>query len=401
MCDLLCESCGVVRAMVYCKSDSARLCLQCDGSVHSANALSCRHLRSLICDRCSSQAALVRCLDDNLSLCSACDSGPIGCFRSGHRRVKLGLYSGCPSPIEFSRMWSLDCDTQQELVMAGGNNHELLEGSLSSSGLKFGPWDVSPPPPPSQISANYPSPYTRDQIPLFYQGTTPLKGVADNIGLHAGNDNLCDIIDMDDNMGLSFESGYEMFRNLQNQPRYRCNDGGTGGFVIEKNSSVTESNSTHVESPLEASPSGKQECTVFQPSQVVGSSILMQTMNASANCMLMNSSIGLGFASGQLPSSMSLSLSNNTGESSAANYQDCGLSPLFMSDSPWDSNFEASCPLARDKAKMRYKEKKKTRMFGKQIRYVSRKARADTRRRVKGRFVKAGEAHDFDKGFLS
>lgn len=34
--------------------------------------------------------------------------------------------------------------------------------------------------------------------------------------------------------------------------------------------------------------------------------------------------------------------------------------------------------------------------FGKQIRYASRKARADTRKRVKGRFVKAGEAYDYD-----
>lgn len=34
--------------------------------------------------------------------------------------------------------------------------------------------------------------------------------------------------------------------------------------------------------------------------------------------------------------------------------------------------------------------------FGKQIRYASRKIRADTRKRVKGRFVKAGEAYDYD-----
>ena len=34
--------------------------------------------------------------------------------------------------------------------------------------------------------------------------------------------------------------------------------------------------------------------------------------------------------------------------------------------------------------------------FSKQIRYASRKARADTRKRVKGRFVKAGEAYDYD-----
>ncbi|XP_052205056.1 zinc finger protein CONSTANS-LIKE 14-like [Diospyros lotus] len=48
----------------------------------------------------------------------------------------------------------------------------------------------------------------------------------------------------------------------------------------------------------------------------------------------------------------------------------------------------------RGNAMMRYKEKKKTRRYDKYIRYESRKARADTRKRVKGRFVKATEAPD-------
>ncbi|KAK4413574.1 Zinc finger protein CONSTANS-LIKE 15 [Sesamum alatum] len=46
----------------------------------------------------------------------------------------------------------------------------------------------------------------------------------------------------------------------------------------------------------------------------------------------------------------------------------------------------------RGNAMQRYKEKKKTRRYDKHIRYESRKARADTRKRVKGRFVKASEA---------
>ncbi len=37
--------------------------------------------------------------------------------------------------------------------------------------------------------------------------------------------------------------------------------------------------------------------------------------------------------------------------------------------------------------------------FGKKIRYESRKARADIRKRVKGRFVKAGQAYDYDPEF--
>nr|POE96667.1 zinc finger protein constans-like 15 [Quercus suber] len=48
----------------------------------------------------------------------------------------------------------------------------------------------------------------------------------------------------------------------------------------------------------------------------------------------------------------------------------------------------------RGQAMMRYKEKKKTRRYCKYIRYESRKARANTRKRVKGRFVKASETLD-------
>lgn len=49
----------------------------------------------------------------------------------------------------------------------------------------------------------------------------------------------------------------------------------------------------------------------------------------------------------------------------------------------------------RGNAMQRYKEKRKNRRYDKHIRYESRKARADTRTRVKGRFVKANEASDF------
>lgn len=48
----------------------------------------------------------------------------------------------------------------------------------------------------------------------------------------------------------------------------------------------------------------------------------------------------------------------------------------------------------RGNAMLRYKEKKKNRRYDKHIRYESRKARADTRKRVKGRFVKATEVPD-------
>eukprot|EP00252_Welwitschia_mirabilis_P001181 TRINITY_DN11099_c0_g1_i2.p1 TRINITY_DN11099_c0_g1~~TRINITY_DN11099_c0_g1_i2.p1 ORF type:complete len:124 (+),score=19.25 TRINITY_DN11099_c0_g1_i2:252-623(+) len=96
--------------------------------------------------------------------------------------------------------------------------------------------------------------------------------------------------------------------------------------------------------------------------------------------------------------SLSLSVSSLSRDSSAADYHDCGVSPLLLErDSQWvSSNNDSAFQKARDSAMMRYKEKKKSRMFAKKIRYASRKARADVRKRVKGRFVKSGEAYDYD-----
>ncbi|CAL4999977.1 unnamed protein product [Urochloa decumbens] len=52
----------------------------------------------------------------------------------------------------------------------------------------------------------------------------------------------------------------------------------------------------------------------------------------------------------------------------------------------------------RDSAMQRYREKRKNRRYEKHIRYESRKLRADTRKRVKGRFVKSTEAVNAGNG---
>ncbi|CAI9784418.1 unnamed protein product [Fraxinus pennsylvanica] len=423
-------------AVVYCKTDSARLCLQCDGRVHSESSISQRHPRSLICDKCHSQASVVRCMDCKLSLCSDCDWNGNGCLGPGHRRIKLNFYCGCPSRAEFCKIWSLvldepkssSFDTSWSTIRSMTDSLEARNDQGSggmvadrlnelASCVKFGQWATPSPLVQSNVP-NYVSSsscntdqkpqFYNDQMPFFPEGSSFQKsslllcdlkmnqGFPNSIK-HLGLHHSDDLYDSDE-MALSFDSGYEMFENLQNQPSYHYDDGGMNSLVTEKNFSVTESNSTHIESALEASSSsGHQECIGFQSSQVgMGPANLVQPINnATAKSMLMHpgcnsNNIGLGFPSGQLPSTMSPACS-------VAEFQDCELSPVFLAgDAPWESNFEGSCQQARDKAKMRYNEKKKTRMFGKQIRYASRKARADTRKRVKGRFVKAGEAYDYD-----
>ncbi|XP_051134854.1 putative zinc finger protein CONSTANS-LIKE 11 isoform X2 [Andrographis paniculata] len=310
MAESLCEFCGVARAVMYCKSDAAGLCLQCDLVVHAANVISRRHLRSLICDKCFQQQAVVRCLDESLSFCQNCECC---CFTAAddHRRAKILSYSGCPTDGDLANIWSWILDwnfSQPDFGMPSGS--EAAAGNTLdeiASCLKFGAFAI----PPLPTTTSFSTDNSNNDLPLFSQGS-------------------------------SFQ------KNNQNNP---CDNGG----LMEKNLSITGSNSTRLDTTLEASSSVQQDCIGFQPN------LMPPGMPAAANCVAMDPSMGLRFANG--PAS-SIALSNPTRESSAAEYQDCGISPLFMTgDSLWDSNFDPRSPQARDKAKMRYNEKKKTRMY--------------------------------------
>ena len=102
-----CDFCGDQKSVVYCRSDAACLCLSCDRNVHSANALSKRHSRTLLCDRCNSQPAFVRCAEERVSLCQNCDWIGHGTTtpNSTHKRQTINCYSGCPSSAELSSIW--------------------------------------------------------------------------------------------------------------------------------------------------------------------------------------------------------------------------------------------------------------------------------------------------------
>ncbi|CAL9119270.1 unnamed protein product [Musa textilis] len=152
---------------------------------------------------------------------------------------------------------------------------------------------------------------------------------------------------------------------------------------------------------VQATSSVQHDCMALQSSYMFQATNAGQIGNSNADPSFINvnnkRSGNFIFHTGNVCPTISLSLSNLAGERSAADYQDCGVSPTFLTgESTWDSNLEPGRPQARNEAKMRYNEKKKSRLFGKQIRYASRKARADTRKRVKGRFVKADETYDYD-----
>ncbi|KAJ4981562.1 hypothetical protein NE237_032399 [Protea cynaroides] len=394
----LCNLCGVSRAVIYCKSDSALLCLSCDRYVHSANALSQRHIRSLICDTCHSQPAITRCIEDKLSLCKNCSANGNFCSDPGHHRQTLSYYTGCPTITEPSSEVNTSSGPQGLMPM----NENCITDSWEPGqpGLMVTSKLIELEPYVSVIPLNVNSvPCSGDKPKLYPENQnlsedcSPLK----DVGICDGGD-LCDDFNVDD-VGLNFEDSDEIFGCSQSHPNIVFDDVPMDCLFMDKNFSVADSNGPN-ENVVEAS-SGQHESVTCQSSCAAGSATVVQAVNSAADKVLQNpdcnKNINLSFPAGQVHASMSLSFSNLTGESSVADYQDCGVSAVFLtSESPWDANLETSCPQARYKAKLRYKEKKKTRAFGKQIRYASRKARADTRKRVKGRFVKTGEDYDYD-----
>ncbi|KAL0327631.1 UNVERIFIED_CONTAM: Zinc finger protein CONSTANS-LIKE 4 [Sesamum angustifolium] len=69
----LCDSCKTAPATVFCRADSAFLCLPCDSKVHAANKLASRHARVWVCEVCEQAPAAVTCKADAAVLCPTCD----------------------------------------------------------------------------------------------------------------------------------------------------------------------------------------------------------------------------------------------------------------------------------------------------------------------------------------
>lgn len=73
MASKLCDSCKSATATLFCRADTAFLCLGCDAKIHAANKLASRHARVWICEVCEQAPAHVTCKADAAALCVTCD----------------------------------------------------------------------------------------------------------------------------------------------------------------------------------------------------------------------------------------------------------------------------------------------------------------------------------------
>nr|XP_043608076.1 zinc finger protein CONSTANS-LIKE 15-like [Erigeron canadensis] len=418
----LCDFCNQKPAVLYCKADSAKLCLFCDKSVHSANALSLKHSRSQICDNCGNDAVSVACSTDNLLLCTTCDHDFHGdtSVSSYHNRFPVKEVSGCPSVIELASLWGFDLKSNNTNYSNGKNkysvtnyyeisNNEVPNVELNSSNC-----------------GGVINKVLYKQLLEIAKERLDSDGGGGELGPQTPSEcgrrdvsERCEYEEKDDKDLMNQETSLTYL--LMPQPQQEDDESslkGNEGFANEFGNvwsySPKREPSQIWDFNLGKSVSSKagrdanlgfaiNNCTdIVEDASFTTMEVLkeMDAINISfGNTMSQNKQIA------SCRSKMEIDNKHTTGPSSETQMMEVGtnlsidsemmnqiLATSYEMDIPSTTKFDAQ-QLAQNRcnAMLRYKEKKKTRRYEKCIRYESRKARADTRKRVKGRFVKTIE----------
>nr|AIS92910.1 zinc finger protein CONSTANS-LIKE 10 [Lagerstroemia indica] len=347
----LCDYCGAASALLYCRPDSAKLCLRCDRDVHSTNPLFTKHTRSLLCDFCDSASASVFCETHRSVLCSSCDwdahDGVV------HNRRPVEGFSGCPSASEI--LGALGFDEIKGTLLGGEEGvdgfvdsvlwetptfvslDDLIVSSENFGGLQA--FDVPPLPKNRNATCGKHKEEILRQIRLLERSET------------------C----------LNFENAdvLEPVGDLQFQ------DAGP--------TAIPEKNCLGFKDHWESLVVPDHEAVAFQWLSDDG-----DMKNQASNSLALLSSYHEGNLTNpeEKPEVGSLSCANES-EGQPENPVSANTPPVLPRVSQYDLNSQE-----RESAISRYKEKRKTRRYDKHIRYESRKARAESRTRVRGRFAK-------------
>ncbi|KAI3503624.1 hypothetical protein L1887_32070 [Cichorium endivia] len=422
----VCDFCNQRSAVLYCKADSAKLCLFCDNAVHSANALSLKHFRSQICDNCGSDAVSIACSTDNLLLCTSCDHDFHGdsTVSSYHNRVPVEEFSGCPSALQLASIWGFNlkpsgssgnsCESKYSATnfhdlatihekapcydevpsvewksrgsACGVHNKvlykqlvELAKERFDGDGAELGPQT------PSEcgrrdVSENFEyeeqdeKDLLQQQTPLTYLLMPPQNPSNSKPNNNGGMTEFSNMWSYSPKRQTSQIWDFNLGRSRSSEA-----GGDNLGFAINNCTDLVEDASfTTMEVLKEMDAINNISfATTSQNKQILGCRSTMesdnrQTIGASSETQIMEINRSNPTIDSQM---MEHFLANNHGI-----------------EIPATAKVDAQ-QLAQNRcnAMLRYKEKKKTRRYEKCIRYESRKARADTRKRVKGRFVKTIE----------
>ncbi|KAK9008064.1 hypothetical protein V6N11_074968 [Hibiscus sabdariffa] len=392
---LPCDFCNHQSALLLCPADSANLCFLCDRHVHSANLLSLNHLRSLLCHNCCAQPVSVRCATDYLMLCPDCDYDAHGASSAStaHHRTPVQGFSGCPSALELASVWGFDLRDEKSSDRRW--NQELTMPIVQPRFYEMSVRDVNVMEPCESSShgkkkQNHGS--GKYKQVLYKQLVELMK-----------RDFMGDVADDYDggeieNPVQNAEANANVLAARQEvmQPESNRIADGAGDMLWNANRNDIQTPQIW-DFKLEGQWGEDEIETQSADFMIKNFNQLMEETCLSAEllgdaCHLNYDmdSININWISPGATTSESnnqpIPRPKGNGSSNEAVF-------MARAAAPCEADLEL---LARNRgnAMQRYKEKKKTRRYDKHIRYESRKARADTRKRVKGRFVKATESPD-------
>lgn len=436
-----CDYCNDQVAVLFCRADSAKLCLFCDQHVHSANSLSQKHIRSQICDNCGSEPVSVRCGTDNLVLCQECDWDAHGsCSASAtHERSPVEGFLGCPSATELACAWGFDLEAKDEVnqpsPMVQNWNQDFVM-PMEAWGFKSSAQEMTVPYQNVRcgdvVKKRNPNCGKHKHV-IYKQLIELLKGgfmEGDGGGGDGGDcgENLLSNAEANEGVVIQQEAmrdlgRYPSMNMMQAEKSDPIDDADMSwngnqsrqstqiwDFHLGQLRALEESN--QLDAAYGARDTGfmkKNFTELMNDTTLISSEMMGDTFRIS--CPRMHE--GLASSNNNASQGPTTSDSNyiSLGRTSSSSAYDklkglsCSKDIQFQEESflfQGDCTGQAAPSKAdmellaqnRDNAMQRYKEKKKTRRYDKHIRYESRKARADTRKRVKGRFVKAAESPD-------
>ncbi|KAA8535480.1 hypothetical protein F0562_030483 [Nyssa sinensis] len=323
-----CDSCKSGAAALFCRADSAFLCMGCDSKIHGGNTPATRHERVWLCDVCEQAPATVTCKADAAALCVTCDRDIHSANPLAHRheRVSVVPFYDTADSVVKSTAFPISA-TDDSATLPNDQHHHKKNAADSET-------------PASWIDLPNPNPKLLTEVPDMNAIDFLFSDSADQF--------------LDFNSSISLHTGFQQehhkpgtdsvvpIQNLKHSPQ--MDHSPDNCFEIESNLTSYNNNSYTA------------QCL----SQSVSSSDLGVVPDGSSM-----SEISYPFRQ---------NMNNNVDLSGIVNAPANQASQLSGLD--------------REARVLRYREKRKNRKFEKTIRYASRKAYAETRPRIKGRFAK-------------
>uniref|UniRef100_A0A2P2LJJ8 Zinc finger protein CONSTANS-LIKE 13 n=1 Tax=Rhizophora mucronata TaxID=61149 RepID=A0A2P2LJJ8_RHIMU len=367
----LCDYCDDAVALLYCRADSAKLCLACDREVHSTNQLFSKHTRSQLCDACDASPASIFCETEHSVFCQNCDWERHRLSLSPpHNRRPIEGFTDYPSVAELVTILGFEDLGEKKTLFLGEEGDGLSGPELDGSGFDDGYSDLFVWDSPAVISLDDLIVSSDSGHNFQALGVPPLP---------KNRNTAC---------GQHREEILHQLRELarlESVPNYKNGD----REAVNKFQSLSNGQD---QQPRNMYACYKPDaCPISFPAyeENVGN-CFDGTPEAANNVYLppallrTNLEECLDIPDKQSDAGGSASHAKDGPE--APSQQPFGVTlPLFPKVAVHEINNQE-----RDSALSRYKEKKKTRRYDKHIRYESRKARAEGRTRIKGRFAKEG-----------